>query len=157
MYAKFRGVADAKESIWDGKPETAGVYGLWCLANHSCNPNVDWSAEGLRTFIVRDEKVWNKPIKETDERGLNERDRNGIDKVNAQASISSDEPQGRELGESHGIKKGEEIWSHYTDIGEEDFRVRRGRLREVLGGDCMCERCIWEERQWDLTNRTGTD
>ena len=51
-------------------------------------------------------------------------------------------------GQWRGIKKGEQIWNHYTDTREEDFRVRRGRLREVLGGDCMCERCIWEEGEW---------
>ena len=125
LYAKFRGVADAKESTWDGKAESAGVFGLWCLANHSCAPNVEWETRrdgnetgGERVFEVREE-VWRPPSKE-----------------------------GGKIGEQEwqGIKKGDEIWNHYTDTREEDFRVRRGRLREVLGGDCMCERCIWDEK-----------
>ena len=55
--------------------------------------------------------------------------------------------------EWQGIKKGEEIWNHYTDTREEDFGVRRARLREVLGGECMCKRCIWEEQHL-LLNET---
>lgn len=70
----------------------------WCLANHSCAPNVRWGGTGgVRRFWVRET----------------------------------------------GIKKGEEIWSHYTDVrlgvGE-----RRERLRGVLGGVCRCERCLKE-------------
>ena len=131
LYAKFRGVADAKQSTWDGKPESAGVYGLWCLANHGCGGNVEWETRrggegrgGERVFEVR-ERVW-RPEK-------NERGNVGED---------------GEQEEWEGIKKGEEIWNHYTDVREDDFRVRRRRLREVLGGDCMCERCVWEEKEW---------
>ena len=127
LYAKFRGVADAKESTWDGKAESAGVFGLWCLANHSCAANVTWETRrggkergGERVFEVRD-AIWRPPIKTGEGAG-------GLEE------------------EWQGIKKGEEIWNHYTDTREEDFGVRRDRLREVLGGECMCKRCIWEEK-----------
>lgn len=126
LYAKFRGVADAKQSTWDGKAESAGVFGLWCLANHSCAANLNWETwragkerGGERVFEVRD-AIWRPPVK-------------------------MGEGAGGLKEEWRGIKKGDEIWNHYTDTREEDFRVRRGRLREVLGGECMCKRCIWEE------------
>lgn len=44
-----------------------------------------------------------------------------------------------------GIKAGEEIFSHYTDI-RLPVQERRERLKEVLGGDCRCERCVVESR-----------
>ncbi|RMZ79567.1 hypothetical protein DV737_g3349, partial [Chaetothyriales sp. CBS 132003] len=46
LYAKFRGVATASQSRFDGRAETAAVHALWCLANHSCAPNVEWEAGG---------------------------------------------------------------------------------------------------------------
>ena len=126
LFAKFRGVADAKQSTWDGKPESAGVFGLWSLANHSCGGNVEWESRrggngrgGERVFEVREE-VWRPPG-------------------------GKDDRSGGEQQEWQGIQKGQEIWNHYTDIRENDFRVRRGRLKAVLGGECECERCIWEE------------
>lgn len=114
LFAKFRGVADAQQSTWTGKAEVAAVHPLWCLANHSCNPNVTWKPSGVRNLTVLTERVWRHPDSGKDE-------------------------------EWKGIKAGEEIWNHYTDIHEPDFRERRARLRAVLGGDCQCERCTFEE------------
>ena len=54
---------------------------------------------------------------------------------------------GMELG------AGEEIWNHYTDVNEKDVRVRRARLREVLGVECMCVRCIEEEEEMERERR----
>ncbi|RMZ79918.1 hypothetical protein DV738_g3040, partial [Chaetothyriales sp. CBS 135597] len=100
LYAKFRGVATASQSSFDGKAETAAVHALWCLANHSCAPNVGWeTGGGMRVLRVQEED-------EVDEGG--------------------------------------EVWNHYTDVRETDVRVRRARLREVLGGECMCKRCVSE-------------
>jgi predicted RNA-binding Zn-ribbon protein involved in translation (DUF1610 family) len=122
LYAKFRGVADARQSTWDGKAEAAGVYGLWCLGNHSCGPNVHWDEkrEGDtvgRRYVVRprEDMPWLEKAKDN--------------------------------GTGQGIKKGEQIWNHYTDVTEPDYRIRRARLREVLGGECMCERCVREEAE----------
>ncbi|KIX05383.1 uncharacterized protein Z518_06255 [Rhinocladiella mackenziei CBS 650.93] len=113
LFAKFRGVADAQQSTWTGKPEVAAVHPLWCLANHSCNPNVTWKPSGVRSLTVVKERIW--------------------------------QPGGSENNvEWTGIKAGEEIWNHYTDIHEKDFRRRRDRLQAVLGGDCRCERCTVE-------------
>ena len=42
-----------------------------------------------------------------------------------------------------GIRKGEEILSHYCDI-ELGVNDRRAWASGALGGDCMCERCKWE-------------
>jgi hypothetical protein len=63
LFAKFRGVADAKQSTWTGKPEVAAVHPLWCLANHSCNPNVTWKPLGLRNLTVVQQRIWSEPDK----------------------------------------------------------------------------------------------
>lgn len=116
LYAKFRGVASARQSTWDGKPEIAAVHPLWCLTNHSCAPNVEWGWDSQRIFRVR-----NRPVLWGDQ-------------------IDS-------LGDDwRGIKEGEEILSHYCDV---DLAVkdRREYMLGSLGGECMCERCIWEAGQ----------
>jgi hypothetical protein len=115
LFAKFRGVADAQQSTWTGKPEVAAVHPLWSMANHNCNPNATWNPSGVRNLTVVMERTGS---------GTN---------------------QGK--GEWTGIKAGEEIWNHYTDIHQMDYRERRVRLRAVLGGDCMCERCRREEHE----------
>ncbi|KAF3484152.1 uncharacterized protein GIQ15_03476 [Arthroderma uncinatum] len=57
LYAKFRGTASGRLSTWDGGPEVCAVHPLWCLANHSCDPNVQWEWGGEVTFTARgDEK-----------------------------------------------------------------------------------------------------
>ncbi|KAK5053242.1 hypothetical protein LTR84_002216 [Exophiala bonariae] len=119
LFAKFRGVADAQQSTWTGKPEVAAVHPLWCLANHSCNPNVTWKPSGVRNLTVVTQRVWNTALEDTTK---------------------------SETGDSawSGIKQGDEIWNHYTDINEKDYRERRARLQAVLGGDCLCERCTSE-------------
>ncbi|KAI1619309.1 hypothetical protein EDD37DRAFT_654949 [Exophiala viscosa] len=114
LFAKFRGVADAQQSTWTGKAEVAAVHPLWCLANHSCNPNVTWKPSGVRNFTVMTERVWQHPDSKDHEEWM-------------------------------GIKAGEEIWNHYTDVQEPDYQERRARLQAVLGGDCRCERCTYEE------------
>jgi MYND finger len=45
--------------------------------------------------------------------------------------------------ESGGIKAGEEILSHYCDV-ELGVKDRREWAAGALGGECMCERCVWE-------------
>lgn len=58
LYAKFRGTASARQGP-NGKPEVGAVHPLWCLANHSCDPNVAWDWQGSIRFWVRDKrKVW---------------------------------------------------------------------------------------------------
>lgn len=126
LFAKFRGVADAQQSTWTGKPEVAAVHPLWCLANHSCNPNVTWKPSGVRNLTVMKERIWSS--------------------AGGSAKEANDEMWS-------GIKKGEEIWNHYTDIHEKDYRERRGRLQAVLGGDCRCERCTSESQGHSLVNR----
>lgn len=118
LFAKFRGVANAELSTFDGKPESAAVHPMWCLANHSCNPNILWTSSGVRTMMVRQAKVWHNPH-------------------------DSDDPTGNA---ANTIRAGEQIWSHYTDV-DLDFQQRRDNLAAVLGGVCMCERCIAEEKE----------
>ncbi|KAJ9651571.1 hypothetical protein H2198_009157 [Neophaeococcomyces mojaviensis] len=125
LYAKFRGVANAQQSTFDGLPEIAAVHPGWCLANHSCAPNVRWTPTGVRRFYVVD----------AGEAGVGTGGKSGQEK--------------RERGAKEmwkGIRKGEEVFSHYTDV-RLTVDERRERLREVLGGICRCERCLRESRE----------
>lgn len=56
LYAKFRGTASARQGP-DRKPEVGAVHPLWCLANHSCDPNVTWEWEGKMRLWVKDERA----------------------------------------------------------------------------------------------------
>ncbi|KAI9707442.1 MAG: hypothetical protein M1836_000403 [Candelina mexicana] len=57
LYAKFRGTASARLSLRDGRPEVSAVHPMWCLANHSCDPNVAWEWGGQMRFWARDSRV----------------------------------------------------------------------------------------------------
>lgn len=56
LYAKFRGTASARQGL-DGRPEISAVHPMWCLANHSCDPNVAWEWRGSMRFWAREELV----------------------------------------------------------------------------------------------------
>jgi hypothetical protein len=56
LYAKFRGTASARPAR-DGRTEVAAVHPMWCLANHSCDPNVAWEWQGSIRFTVRQERT----------------------------------------------------------------------------------------------------
>lgn len=56
LYAKFRGTASARQGP-DGRPEVGAVHPLWCLANHSCDPNVTWEWEGKMRLWVKEERA----------------------------------------------------------------------------------------------------
>lgn len=86
LYAKFRATASARLSTKHGGPEVCAVHPMWCLANHSCAPNVKWEWGGEIQFVARDEAEVEKW------RGM----------------------RGRERGKE--IKKGEEILNHYCDV-----------------------------------------
>ncbi|KUL85754.1 hypothetical protein ZTR_08457 [Talaromyces verruculosus] len=123
LYAKFRGTASGRLSTWDGGPEVCAVHPLWCLANHSCDPNVRWEWGGEICFMVRkkDEKAdWRREI-------------DGVKEERATATVD----------EKVMIRKGEEILNHYCDIGI-DVRERREWASGALGGLCQCARCQWE-------------
>ncbi|KAL4979441.1 hypothetical protein BDW66DRAFT_148195 [Aspergillus desertorum] len=115
LYAKFRGTASGRLSTWDGGPETCAVHPLWCLANHSCDPNVRWEWGGEIAFVVRgdEERVdWK---------------RKGEEREKAKG----------------GIRKDEEILNHYCDVGL-SVKERREWAAGALGGMCLCKRCVWE-------------
>jgi hypothetical protein len=57
LYAKFRAVASARQSTWDGLSEVSVVHPLWCLANHSCDPNVQWACEADIKYTAREKRV----------------------------------------------------------------------------------------------------
>jgi hypothetical protein len=57
LYAKFRGVASARKSARDGRPDVAAVHPFWCLANHDCDPNVRWEWGGRMVLSAREERV----------------------------------------------------------------------------------------------------
>jgi len=56
LYAKFRGTASARQGP-DGRPEVGAVHPMWCLANHSCDPNVSWEWGGSIRFWARQDRV----------------------------------------------------------------------------------------------------
>lgn len=118
LYAKFRGTASARFSGLDGRrargPEVSAVHPMWSLANHSCDPNVSWNWGGNIKFRARDQRVSWKSVK-----GENVK-----------------------MNEA-GIKKGEEVHNHYCDV-ELPVNDRREWAKGALGGDCRCERCVWE-------------
>lgn len=119
LYAKFRGTASGRLSTWDGGPEVCAVHPLWCLANHSCDPNVRWEWGGEITFVAREDerRVKWKPV----------------DGDSEEVKTSS----------SGGIREGEEILNHYCDIGL-GVKDRREWAMGALGGACLCERCVFE-------------
>ncbi|KIW02559.1 uncharacterized protein PV09_06014 [Verruconis gallopava] len=120
LYAKFRGTADAKQGP-DGKPEIGAVHPLWCLANHSCDPNVRWEWNGEMGFWTRTKRErvkWRVGDEEVKE----------------------------------GLRKDEEVLGHYCDV-ELTARERREWAKGALGGDCMCERCVWETEHPELARR----
>jgi hypothetical protein len=57
LYSKFRGTASARVNHRDGRPEVAAVHPLWCLANHDCDPNVQWEWGGRIKFWAREKRV----------------------------------------------------------------------------------------------------
>lgn len=109
LLAKFRGTASAKQDL-SGRPEVAAVHPMWCLANHSCDPNSRWEWEGSMKFWVREKRVaWS----------------------------------GKGVVNQPGIKKGDELISHYCDL-DFDVKARREWAEGALGGNCICPRCLWE-------------
>lgn len=127
LYAKFRGTASARLSGLGGRairgPEVSAVHPMWCLANHSCDPNVTWQWGGSIKFWARSERVaWTG--------------KGGQKKAFSQA----------------GIKKDEEILNHYCDI-DLPVKERREWARGALGGDCQCPRCKWEAAQEDAESK----
>lgn len=116
LYAKFRGTASGRLSTWDGGPELCAVHPLWCLANHSCDPNVRWEWGGEITFRARsleERPVWKRGGEE------------------------------KRVGKE-GIGMGEEILNHYCDV-DLSVKERREWAVGALGGLCLCERCVWED------------
>ena len=119
LYAKFRGTASGRVNPNDGKPEVAAVHPLWCLANHSCDPNVQWEWAGEIKFTCRKKRVaWSKQDQKT----------------------TGDNTKPERPG---GIKKDEEILNHYVDI-QLPVAERREWGAGALGGHCLCERCQFE-------------
>ncbi|KAJ4286249.1 hypothetical protein N0V90_013283 [Kalmusia sp. IMI 367209] len=112
LYAKFRGTASARQGL-DGRPEIGAVHPMWCLANHSCDPNVAWEWNGSMRFWTREQLV---------------------------------DFKGRDASKQPGLKKGEEIFSHYCDV-RLSVQERREWAVGALGGLCMCSRCVWEDAQ----------
>ena len=141
LYAKFRGTASGRLSTWDGAPEVCAVHPLWCLANHSCDPNVRWEWGGEITFSVRgkgERAVWGKGVRGNNSNmNINngKEDDGDVTKEKDTATVSS--------SAEYKIRKDEEILNHYCDI-DLDVKERREWAQGALGGLCVCKRCVWE-------------
>jgi hypothetical protein len=61
LYSKFRGTASARVNSRNGHPEVAAVHPLWCLANHDCNPNVQWEWGGRMKLWCREKRIGDLP------------------------------------------------------------------------------------------------
>jgi hypothetical protein len=61
LYSKFRGTASARVNKRNGHPEVAAVHPLWCLANHDCNPNVQWEWGGRMKLWCREKRIGGLP------------------------------------------------------------------------------------------------
>ena len=126
LLAKFRGVASAKMNPRTGIPEVCAVHWRWCLANHSCAPNVRWEwpvSSGI-----------DRPDEEQREEG-------GCMTLVARGGKEVVQWGSQERG--GGIKKDKEILSHYCDV-DLPVEARREWAAGALGGVCVCERCVWE-------------
>ncbi|CAI7622297.1 unnamed protein product [Penicillium bialowiezense] len=115
LYAKFRGTASGRLSTWDGGPELCAVHPLWCLANHSCDPNVTWEWSSEINFRARRDD---------------------------ETAVWSREGEVKDLRPG-GIAKDKEILNHYCDIALPVVK-RREWAAGALGGTCLCDRCVWE-------------
>ncbi|KAK4545587.1 hypothetical protein LTR36_002937 [Oleoguttula mirabilis] len=127
LYAKFRGTASARLSGLGGRairgPEVSAVHPMWCLANHSCDPNVGWEWGGSIDFTVMSPRIGWVAKDEGD----------GTAATNGQMVRRS----------QAGIKNGEEVLNHYCDV-ELPVKERRAWAKGALGGECVCERCVYE-------------
>lgn len=128
LYAKFRGTASARLSGLGGRPvrgpEVSAVHPMWCLANHSCDPNVSWEWGGSIRFWTREQRVeWVRIEGGGEKRRVGE--------------------QGVANRTWSGLKKGEEVLNHYCDV-ELGVQARREWAAGSLGGACQCSRCVWE-------------
>lgn len=120
LYAKFRGTASARLSGAGGSiargPDVCAVHPMWCMANHSCDPNVSWEWGGNIKLAAREKRAeW----------------------VGRDGKHTPNEP---------GVRKGEEVLNHYCDL-DLPVKERREWASGALGGDCQCERCVWEAAQ----------
>lgn len=115
LYARFRGTASGRLSTWDGGPELCAVHPLWCLANHSCDPNVTWEWSSEINFRARRDD---------------------------ETAVWSREGEVKDLRPG-GIAKDQEILNHYCDIALPVVK-RREWAAGALGGTCLCDRCVWE-------------
>lgn len=128
LYAKFRGTASARLSGLKGTtargPEVSAVHPLWCLANHSCDPNVSWEWGGRMEFKARTTRpIWRRN------------------------RLSSGDDTEQDMHQtSPGIKQGQEILGHYCDV-DLPVRDRREWAAGALGGKCRCDRCVWEANE----------
>lgn len=126
LFAKFRGVASAQMNPHTRLPCVAAIHPLWCLANHSCDPNVTW--------------VWKGPMRLT---AVTQAFRDKVkssSKKDTHPVTEAETPKGSEL------KAGMEILSHYCDVTL-PVSERRAWASGSLGGLCRCPRCLAESNE----------
>ena len=136
LLAKFRAVASAKLNPRTGMPEVCAVHWRWALANHSCAPNVRWEWPAT---------LGSRPDGSTEVEDCEEREEGGgciafFARGGEDTVQWGPEGRGKRLG---GLKRGEEVMSHYCDV-DLPVEARREWAAGPLGGVCVCERCVWE-------------
>ena len=150
LMAKYRGVASARMNPRSGMPEACAVHWRWSLANHSCAPNVRWEWPSLLPppTTLASSLIVDRPSKGGGgcmallARGGDDVVRWG-DPSSPSASAKDKVPGVDGVG---GIKEGEEILNHYCDV-DLPVKERREWATGALGGECVCERCLWESQR----------
>lgn len=115
---------------------------LFSLFNHSCEPNLEWIRPrgGSRENSDNEEEDENNDQSFFGRQPVEE----GIDHSTIIVTTLRD------------IKKGEQLFVEYDSFVHDDsLWERRSRLKKWLAGNCMCERCVREEKVAEMVSASG--
>lgn len=128
LVAKYRGVASGRMGAgMNGKTEAAGCQTIFSMANHDCEPGVQWELADKMRFRVLPPQSSRASVSDGEDDKLKEGLGNGARSIRREVVIG----------------KGEEVKQCYCDR-RMDVGQRREWMVGVLGGLCKCARCVRE-------------